>query len=420
MSSMLTMAKRQLEAAWPYAKFDDEIWHKLQYPERIQQVSIPCRHDDGTLKFYKAYRCQYDSTLGPTKGGLRYHPNVDRDHVEALAFWMTFKCAALKLPFGGAKGGIAVDATKLSHRELERISRLYIDAFKNFIGPDEDIAAPDMYTDERVMGWMYDEYRLIKGGHPRDIITGKPPVLGGLEERTSATGYGGFYALEKFINDYSDKDLAKIKVAVQGFGKVGYWFAEMCQRRGVKVVAISNEHGGAYDPDGLNVIECRKMLNKTKDLNWGIKKGELISNEKLLSLDVDVLVPAAVENVITSNNVHQIKADIILELANGPTTIDADKVLDERGVVVIPDIIANAGGVVVSYFEWLQNRHAEERTHEKIENDLMDKMQYAVKKMMDRTEEHKIPLRTGAYLLALKRIGEAKQCLGTKNYFTPQ
>jgi len=418
MSSMLTMAKKQLEAAWPYAKFDDEIWHKLQYPERIQQVSIPCRHDDGTLKFYKAYRCQYDSTLGPTKGGLRYHPNVDRDHVEALAFWMTFKCAALKLPFGGAKGGIAVDATKLSPRELERISRLYIDAFKDFIGPDEDIAAPDMYTDERVMGWMYDEYRLIKGGHPRDIITGKPAVLGGLEERTSATGYGGFYTLEKVIKDYrTDMSMDQITVAVQGFGKVGYWFAEMCQRQGVKVVALSNEYGAVYDPEGLDVVECRNSLNKTKDRSWGLTDKTIISNEELLALDVDVLVPAAVENVITKDNVDSIKAKIILELANGPTTSEGDAVLNERGIWVIPDIIANAGGVVVSYFEWLQNRHAEERTHEKIEHDLKEKMQYAVEKMMQRREEHDIPLRTAAYLLALKRIGEAKQCLGTKNYF---
>lgn len=417
MSSLMNMAKKQLEAAWPYAKFDDEIWHKLQYPERIQQVSIPCRHDDGTLAFYKAYRCQYDSTLGPTKGGLRYHPNVDRDHVEALAFWMTFKCAALKLPFGGAKGGIAVDATKLSPRELERISRLYVDAFKDFLGPDEDIAAPDMYTDERVMGWMYDEYRLIHGGHPLDIITGKPAVLGGLEERTSSTGYGGFYTLEKILEYRNDKNLEDITVAVQGFGKVGYWFAEMCQQRGVKVVALSNEHGAAYDPDGLDVIECRATLNKTKDRNWGLTRGKLISNEELLALDVDVLVPAAVENVITKEVAQNIKADIVLELANGPTTLEGDAILNERGIWVVPDIIANAGGVVVSYFEWLQNRHAEERTHEKIVNDLTDKMHYAVDKMMQRREEHGITLRTAAYLLALKRIGEARNCLGTKNYF---
>ncbi len=416
--SMLKMAKKQLEAALPYANIDSESWERLQYPARLVQASIPCRHDDGTLKVYKAYRCQYDDTLGPTKGGIRFHPSVDRDHVEALAFWMTFKCAAVKLPYGGAKGGIAVDATNLSHRELERISRLYIDAFHDVIGPDKDIPAPDMYTDERVMAWMYDEFRTIKGGHPKDVITGKPVALGGLKERLPATGYGGYYVLEKLIKDYrSDLNLKETSVAIQGFGKVGYWFAEKCFKKGLKVVALSNEHGGSYNPNGIDVEKCRQILNETNGHGWDQVDGTVLTNGELLTVKADILVPAAVEDVLTEKNADQVSCKIVLELANGPTTYEADQIFQEKGIWVVPDIIANAGGVIVSYFEWLQNRHAEERTSEKIDHDLRSKMQYATDKMMVRHLEKGMTLRTAAYALALKRIGEARECLGTKNFF---
>ena len=418
---MLDNAKKQLGNAFKYCQVDDEVWESLQYPSQILQVSIPMRHDDGTLKYYKSYRCQYNSTLGPTKGGIRYHPNISRDHIEALSFWMTFKCACIKVPFGGAKGGIAIDASSLSNRELERISRLYIDAFKNFIGPDEDIPATDMYTDERVMGWMYDEYSLIKGGHPKDIITGKPVALGGLAERTYSTGYGGYYVLEKLVKDMQkagkiNKSLEDMTIAIQGFGKVGYWFAEKCYNNNIKVVGITNEHGGTYNKNGLNIIQCRESQNKTNNKSWG--EGTPITNEELLSLNVDVLVPAAVEDVITSKTSKNINANIILELANGPTSLMGDQVLEEKGVYVIPDILANAGGVVVSYFEWLQNRHAEDRTSKKIDSDLKNMMEYATEKVIERHFELNASLRSAAYVLALKRISEAKECLGTKKYFS--
>jgi glutamate dehydrogenase (NADP+) len=416
--NMLQSAKKRLEPAYAYAEVAPEVLDQLQFPDRLIQVSIPMRHDDGSLKIYKAYRCQYNNWLGPFKGGIRYHPKVDRDHVEALAFWMTFKCACVKLPFGGAKGGIAVDATKLSNRELERLSRLYIDAFKNFIGPDEDVPAPDMYTDERVMGWMYDEYRLIKGGHPLDVITGKPAVLGGLEERKSSTGYGGFYALEG-VAGRQGKDLSQMSIAIQGFGKVGYWFAERCAKEKLKVVALSNEHGGIYNSLGVDVEECRKVLDASGGRGWKDIHGDQITNSELLALKADILVPAAVENAITEDNADQVKAKMILELANGPTTLGADKILEDKGICVIPDILANAGGVIVSYFEWLQNRHAEERSHDKIESDLKGMMSYAVERMMVRHTEKGMSLRTAAYALALKRIGQAKECLGTKDYFRP-
>jgi glutamate dehydrogenase (NADP+) len=417
--SMLEDAKKQLDAAFQYAEIDTESWEKLQHPQRTVQASLPMRHDDGTLKIYKAFRCQYDNSLGPTKGGIRYHLGVDRDHCETLAFWMTFKCAALQLPFGGAKGGICVDATKLSHRELERLSKAYIVAFADVIGPDSDIPAPDMYTDERTMGWMYSEYRKIKGGHPLGVITGKPVALGGIEGRGSATGYGGFYVLETLLNNHMVaarlKPREDLKIAIQGFGKVGYWMAEKCWRNHIKVVAISNEFGGCYNPDGINVQKAYEKLKETNGLEWG--QGESISNADLLKLNVDVLVPAAIENVITKDNADQINARMILELANGPTTLEADNILQEKGIVVVPDVLSNAGGVVVSYFEWRQNRTGEKWPLTKVDDTLKGMMQTATNEVMTHSQKHAIPVRTSTYAIALQRIGEANDCLGNKSFF---
>ena len=394
MGSMLKMAKKQLEAALPYANIDSESWNKLQHPERVLQVTIPCRHDDGTLRFYKAYRCQFDSTLGPTKGGIRFHPKVDRDHVEALAFWMTFKCALVNLPYGGAKGGIAVDATNLSHREIERLSRLYVDAFADFIGPDDDIPAPDMYTDERVMGWMYNEYRMIKGGNPLGIVTGKPAVLGGIQERTYSTGYGGFYVLEEILKN---QNKSNIEVVIQGFGKVGYWFAEMCHKNDIKIIGISNEYGGLHNSQGINPVSTFETLKEKGMDRWDLCEGEILNNQELLSLKGDVLVPAAVENAITEDNADKVQCPLILELANGPTTLEADRILEDKGYTIVPDILANAGGVVVSYFEWLQNRLAEERTSEKIYKDLKEKMTKATSQVVKMHDNQGMSLRTAAY-----------------------
>lgn len=419
MGGLLEEAKKQLDAAYQYAEIDPESWERLQYPQRTLQVAIPMRHDDGTLQMYKAFRSQYDTTLGPAKGGIRYHPNVSRDHCEALAFWMTFKCAALKVPFGGGKGGICVDATSLSHRELERLSKAYITAIMDFIGPDVDIPAPDLYTDERTMGWMYSEYKRIRGGHPKDILTGKPVALGGIEGRNSATGYGGYYCLESFLRRGTTRTIPvqpeDTTVAIQGFGKVGYWFAEKCFRNGMKVVAMSNEYGGVHDPRGLNVPACREALNESDHKDWG--GGTPITNEELLSIKADVLVPAAIENVITKENAAKVQAKLVLELANGPTTNAADKILGEKDIIVIPDILANAGGVVVSYFEWLQNRLGQERKLAQVDTDLRDMMKYATDKVMTIRQNNGIPIRTATYVLALKRIAQANECIGTKGYF---
>jgi glutamate dehydrogenase (NADP+) len=417
--SMLEDAKKQLDAAAKYAEIDPESWERLQYPQRTLQCAIPMRHDDGTLKIYKAYRCQYDTTLGPGKGGIRYHPAVDRDHVEALAFWMTFKCAAVKIPFGGAKGGISVDAKSLSHRELERLSKAYINAFADFIGPDEDIPAPDMYTDERVMGWMYSEYRKMKGGHPKAVITGLPVALGGIEGRNSATGYGGYYVLESLLTQQDKLGInvgPVATVAVQGFGKVGSWFCDKMNQQGAtKLMAVSNEFGGTYDPNGLDVNKLKKSLEESGQREWG--QGTKITNEELLQLDVDVLVPAAIENVITIGNVHKIKAKVILELANGPTSNEADAILNEKKIIVVPDILANAGGVVVSYFEWLQNRNGQTKNLDEVDAGLKKIMNYATDKTLALYYHHKSSMRTAAYALALKRIAQANECLGNRSYF---
>jgi glutamate dehydrogenase (NADP+) len=435
---MLVDLKKQLDLAFQYADIDSESRERLQYPAKTLQVAIPCRHDDGTLHLYKAYRCQYDTTLGPTKGGIRYHTNVCRDEIEALAFLMTFKNACVKVPFGGAKGGICVDATSLTHREYERISKLYIDAFADFIGPDTDIPAPDMYTNERVMGWMYAEYQQVKGGHPRAIITGKPIALGGIRGRLNATGYGGYYVLEQLLSKYRsfvnipnkdiklDYSLVKatvspmnksakgaLTIAIQGFGNVGFWFAKKCFEKGIRVIAIGDKVDATYDPNGLDVEVCK--IARDQGHPWPL--GQKISGSELLELDVDILVPAAIENVITEENADKIKARTILELANNPTTIGAEKILEERGIPIIPDILCNAGGVVVSYFEWLQNRNAENRTEKQVNRDLRRMMQYTTQKMMERKLNLNISMRTASYVLALKRIGDAIECMGTKNYF---
>ena len=397
---LLSSVKQYLNLALPYADIDPESWEKLQYPRKTMEATIPMRHDDGTLKTYRAYRCQYDDTLGPTKGGIRYHTSVNREHAEILAFLMTFKCAVAKVPFGGAKGGITVDPKSLSHRELERLSKAYIAAFSDFIGPDLDIPAPDMGTDEITMGWMYSEYKRIKGGNPRGIITGKPVPLGGIKGRTTATGYGGYYVLDYILNKLQSN--RQVSIAVQGLGNVGYWFASKCQQEGLKVVAVSDVGGGTYNPKGIdpNNIE-----------------GEKISNKELLELPVEVLVPAAIENVITEKNVGNIKAKLILELANSPTSYEADLLLENKNVFVIPDILANSGGVIVSYFEWLQNRQAQEWEEDEVNLQLRNKIRTATQKVFERCIEHGISMRTAAYSLALKRIGGANECLGNKGYF---
>jgi len=417
---MLEGAKKQLEAAYKYADINSETWEKLQYPDKIVQVSLPMRHDDGTMKVYKAYRCQHNNVRGPYKGGVRFHPSVGREHVESLAFWMTFKNAVVDVPFGGAKGGISVDAQVLSNREIERLSKGYIDVLSDNIGPDVDIPAPDMYTNERVMSFMFNEYKKIHGGHPLGVVTGKPVAIGGIEGRSSATGYGGFYSMNFLLDKFGYKlklpSKKRLKIAVQGFGQVGYWFAERLQREGYNVVALSNIHGAVYNEKGLNPTAARLHLDENDHKVWG--QGTNITNEELLELDVDIIVPAAIENVITEENAKNVKAKIILELANGPTTFEADQILNEKGVLVVPDILANSGGVTVSYFEWLQNRTAIRKNYDDVQKELRAMMERATEEVMRRHLEYGTSPRTAAYILALERLGAADAVYGNKDYFS--
>jgi len=403
---MFEDAKKQLEKAIPYAQIDTETWEKLQYPDRIIQSSIPMRHDNGTLKIYKSYKCQYSNLLGIYKGGIRFHENINRDHIEALSFWMTFKCALLKLPLGGSKSGICVNPSLLSHRELERLSKAYIATYADFIGSDIDVGAPDIGTDEKVMGWMYSEYRKIKGGHPKGILTGKPISLGGIEGRSSATGYGGWYVMEiimKYLNEINilPKDA---KIAIQGFGKVGYWFAEKCYKKGLTIVAISNEFGGLYNENGLNPILLQKYLQQNEKLGG---QGAEITNEELLFLEVDILALAAIENVITKENVEQINAKSILELANGPVTLEADFILEDRKIIVIPDILANSGGVCISYLEWVQNNMGYYWTFNEVAKKMEEHITRGFRDTLSRSKKYKIDMRKAAMVLAVERVVEA-------------
>ncbi|MFQ5984542.1 MAG: Glu/Leu/Phe/Val dehydrogenase [Alphaproteobacteria bacterium] len=375
--------------------------------------------DDGSRRGFKAFRCRYDDTRGPTKGGIRFHPKVSMDEVMTLAFWMTFKCAVANLPFGGGKGGVVVDARKLSKAELERLSRAYVQAFARFIGPDRDIPAPDMYTNAMVMGWMADEYANIVGQPSPAVITGKPIALGGSLGREDATGRGGYYVLR-----HLEKDLGlapeKSRIVVQGFGNVAYHCAHLLNADGFRIIGLSDSRSAIYDPDGLEPAAVLAHKRRTGRLSGAPtnSKAQKITNAELLELECDLLVPAAMENQIIEENAEQIKAPVILELANGPITPAADAILNRRGVKVIPDILANAGGVTVSYFEWVQNKAGYYWTLEDIRDRLRAVMEPETRRVWDLAKQRDIDMRTAAYVHALDRIAGAVAAHGTKAFFT--
>lgn len=413
-------ARRRLNKAIGYFPISQDVEEQLKYPKSSLAVSVVVRMDNGDRKAFKGFRVRYDDSRGPSKGGIRFHQSVTLDEVMALAFWMTFKCAVVGVPYGGAKGGICVDTKQLSRKELERLSRAYIEMIADMIGPNVDIPAPDMYTNEMIMGWMADQYNRIKRGKYPGVITGKPLSLGGSVGRNDATGRGGYNVLRR-LEEHLNIRPEKTTVAIQGFGNVGYHCARLLFDDGYKIVAISNSEGGIYDPDGINPYEMKQheMANK-EVLAGGPTLGESrpIENNELLTLDVDVLVPAALENQITTRNAKDIKAKIILELANGPVTTDADDILIKKDILVIPDILANAGGVTVSYFEWVQNQTGfyweEDEVHEKLQK-IMDKATIEVWNTMN---EHKCDMRTAAYIEALKKLTDAIESHGTRNFFS--
>ncbi|MDY7004917.1 MAG: Glu/Leu/Phe/Val dehydrogenase [Cyanobacteriota bacterium] len=422
--SLFADASLRLEKALKYVSLSEDTKERLKHPKATLIVSIPVRMDDGSLRVFQGYRVRYDDTRGPTKGGIRYHPNVSIDEVKSLAFWMTFKCAVVSLPFGGAKGGITVNPKELSRMELERLSRGYIDAIADFIGPDVDIPAPDMYTNPMIMGWMMDEYSIIRRQLIPAVITGKPVTIGGSLGRNTATSMGAFFAIETIMPKF-EYIPEKTTVAVQGFGNVGAFLAELLCQAGYKVVAVSDSQGGIYSPQGLDIPSIRQYKESNKGIQAVYCKGsvcnivehQVLTNEELLALDVDILIPAALENQITEENVKDIKAKFIFEAANGPTTSAADVILEERGIYVFPDILINAGGVTVSYFEWVQNRSGLYWTLDEINQRLKEKMLAETEQIWQISQELSVSMRTAAYVHGLNRLGEAINAKGTRSYY---
>mgnify|MGYP001860827781 FL=1 len=390
-----------------------EEYETLKYPERELTVSIPVKMDDGTLKVFEGYRVQHNSARDPYKGGIRYHQNANPDEVKVLAAWMSFKCAVVNIPYGGAKGGIKVDPSKLSRDELIRLTRRYTTRILPLIGPDQDIPAPDVNTNGEVMGWIMDTYSMFKGHSVPGVVTGKPVEIGGSIGRSEATGRGVTIIAEKCLTDL-DMDPQKQTYAVQGMGNVGGTAAKILYDEGKKVIAVSDWSGGVMNKDGLDIPKILEFLSdRSRSLKGYEAEGaEHITNEELLTCDCDVLIPAALENQITEENAGAIQAKVIVEAANGPTTVEADKILEQRGILVVPDILANAGGVVVSYFEWVQNIQSMAWDLEEVNQTLKKIMMKAYKDVKEMSQKKGTTMRMGAYMVAIDRITTAGKMRG--------
>ncbi len=408
-------AQKQLRKIAQNIDLDESLLSRLTEPDRIVTVALPVTLDDGQIKVFTGYRVQHNNIMGPYKGGLRYHPNVDMAEVKALAFWMTMKCAVVDVPFGGGKGGITVDPRMLSQNELESLSREFARKLAPIIGPEMDVPAPDVNTTPQIMEWIMDEYSKVTGNDSKAVITGKPIENGGSQGRTEATGLGGVYVLMRILKNLII-DPTGLTVAVQGIGNVGYHAAYYLEKEGFKVIAISDSKEAIHVPSGLNpekTLKCKKdrgMLSNCYCVGeiCDIKGGTIISNEELLELPVDILVPAALENVIVSENAGKIRAKVILELANGPVTEEADDMLKKNGITVIPDILANAGGVATSYYEWYQNMHGEVWQKDDVFDKLKQQMERVTDEVFQASQESNVTLRDGAYILALKRLQDKK------------
>ncbi len=409
-----------------------DILTLLSRPQKVIQLEIPLLRDNGHLEIFHGYRVQHNNARGPFKGGIRFHPNVDENEIRMLAAWMTIKTAVVNIPYGGAKGGIAVDPRTLSDRELQQLSRRFIERLGTNIGPHTDIPAPDMNTNDQIMAWFTDEYSRLNADHQSALatFTGKPISLGGSLGRDAATGRGGLFALQTYLSSHQSQFKHRpLTVAVQGFGNVGSHFARLADEAGFKVIAISDVDGGIYHPDGLdisatitaqaaggkltrNICYPKLSLNEASQSNAACRP---ITNQELLELDVDILVPAAIENQITAANVNQIKARLILELANGPITPDADIVLNRRHIPVIPDVLANAGGVTVSYYEWTQNLQNLYWTETEVNQKLHHTLTTATQQVIHLTQQYHCTLREAAYRVALERLQETMLLRGWAN-----
>lgn len=434
---LFSAALSRLDEAAQHVHVDPETVARLRHPKSTAQATLAVRMDDGSLSLLPAYRVRYDDTRGPSKGGIRFHPAVDLPEVQALAFWMTFKCAVVGIPFGGAKGGVVVDPKKLSGSELERLSRAYARAMAGVIGPTRDVPAPDVYTNAMVMGWMMDEYSQGRQSREPGVITGKPIALGGSLGRDDATGRGAYYCIKQLEAQLGWKP-SQLRVAVQGFGNAGQHIARLLHGDGYRVVAISDSKGGVFQAQGLDVPALIERKRRSRSLRTGYARAsvcdcpdcgadtcccgdgraeQVITNAELLEADVDILIPAALEGQITSDNAERIGASTIVEVANGPTTPDADALLNRHNVRVVPDILANAGGVTVSYFEWAQNRGGIRWTEAEVHERLREIMTTAFARVTGFASERGVSLRTAAYACALEELDEAMSACGTARSF---
>jgi len=415
---MLESAQALITKTAERMRLDSEMIKRLIEPEFSHEFALTITMDSGRQKVFKGWRIQHNSALGPYKGGIRFHPETVREEVQALATLMSIKCAVAGLPYGGSKGGIVVDPKKLSKGELERLSRAFAGRIARVIGVDVDIPAPDVNTTPQIMAWMIDEYQKVVGYKSPGTFTGKPVTIGGSLGRTEATGRGGLFVLQALLKKRANHNspLQKnLTIAVQGFGNVGYYFAKLAEAEGFKIVAVSDSKGGVYVGDGLSV-ETTMKCKREKGMVAGcycrgsvcdLKSGRTISNEELLELPVDILVPAALENVISEKNMKKIKAKIILEMANGPITEEAYEYLSKQGVVIIPDVLANSGGVTVSYLEWVQGRQGYWWSEEEVNKKLEEMIVRAFRAIWDRSVEKKIPLKQAAFEVAIERITSA-------------
>lgn len=411
------MAQEQLDNAAEVIELDSAAHQIMRDPLRILQVQIPIEMDDGSTEVFTGFRIQHNDARGPTKGGIRFHPEETLETVKALAMWMTWKCAIVNIPFGGGKGGIICNPKEMSERELENLSRKYIRSIYKFIGPEKDIPAPDVYTNPQIMAWMMDEYSKLENSYQPGIITGKPVEVGGSLGRGDATARGGMFILREAAQ-YRDLELKKARIAIQGYGNAGQYAHKLIKEYfDSEVIAVSDSSGAIQNENGLDYEELSKHKEKTGSVLGYPKSEELArgtkdANNEILTSDVEVLIPAAVENVITERNASEIKAEIILELANGPTTPKADKILHENDVFVVPDFLANAGGVTVSYFEWVQNNYGDRWSLKKVHERLEEKMSHAFRNMINEYETHNVNTRIAAYLASIQKVSKAMKLRG--------
>jgi len=407
------IVQQQIKSACDKLGLEDAVYEILKQPIRALEVNFPVRMDDGSIRIFTGYRSQHNDALGPAKGGIRFHPAVNFDEVKALSAWMTFKCGVVGIPYGGGKGGVIVDPAELSQGELERLCRAYITAIAPIIGEKKDIPAPDVGTNPQTMCWMADEYSKIRGENVPGIITGKPVAYGGSLARNEATGYGVALMMREAAKK-KGLEMKGLRVAVQGFGNVGSFAALYAQELGAKVVAISDYSCCLVDENGIDVKALKEYAGKNKNrfiTGFGNGTKEL-DREEIFGVDCDLFAPCALENSITSQTVDKIKAKIVVEGANGPTTPEASKVLEERGVFVVPDILANSGGVTVSYFEWVQNLMNHYWSFDEVQQKQEQLMVKAFNEIIDLSEEYNVDMRTAAYMISIKRVAEAMKLRG--------